>query len=49
MDRTSVREDAIRDRMAQLVSQARRDLSIAVLTKRLPFRYSGTLPMAANE
>lgn len=47
--RQRLREDAIRDRMAQLVAQARRDLSIAVLTKRLPFRYSGTLPTAANE
>jgi peptidyl-prolyl cis-trans isomerase C len=26
-----------------------RDLQIAVLTKRLPYRYSGTLPTAANE
>ena len=47
--RQRLREDAIRDRMAQLVSQARKDLAIAVLTKRLPFRYSGTLPTAANE
>lgn len=47
--RQRLREEAIRDRMAQLVSQARRDLQIAVLTKRLPFRYSGTLPTAANE
>jgi peptidyl-prolyl cis-trans isomerase C len=47
--RQRLKEDAIRDRMAQLVSQARRDLQIAVLTKRLPFRYSGTLPTAANE
>ncbi len=47
--RQRLREDAIRDRMAQLVSQARKDLNIAVLTKRLPFRYSGTLPTAANE
>lgn len=47
--RQRLREDAVRDRMAQLVAQARKDLSIAVLTKRLPFRYSGTLPTAANE
>lgn len=47
--RQRIREDGIRDRMAQLVSQARRDLQIAALTKRLPFRYSGTLPTAANE
>lgn len=47
--RQRLKEDAIREHMAQLVSQARRDLQIAVLTKRLPFRYSGTLPTAANE
>ena len=47
--RQRLREDSIRERMAQLVSQARRDLQIAVLTKRLPYRYSGTLPTAANE
>ena len=47
--RARLREDAIRDRMAQLVSQARRDMQIAVLTKRLPFRYSGTLPKVENE
>jgi peptidyl-prolyl cis-trans isomerase C len=47
--RQRLREDGIRERMAQLVSQARKDMQIAVLTKRLPFRYSGTLPTAANE
>ena len=47
--RVRLREDAIRDRMTQLVSQARRDMQIAVLTKRLPFRYSGTLPKVENE
>ncbi|HSP35576.1 MAG TPA: peptidyl-prolyl cis-trans isomerase [Thermoanaerobaculia bacterium] len=47
--RQRLRENVIRDRMAQLVGQARRDLQIAVLTKRLPFRYTGTLPTAANE
>jgi len=47
--RQRMREDEIRERMAQLISQARKDLQIAVLTKRLPFRYSGTLPTAANE
>ncbi len=44
-----LRDDAIRDRMAQLVAQARRDMQIAVLTKRLPFRYSGTLQKVENE
>lgn len=44
-----LKEDALRSRMAQLVAQSRRDLQVAVLTKRLPFRYSGALPTAANE
>jgi hypothetical protein len=47
--RQRIREEQLRDRMAKLVGEARRDLQIAVLTKRLPFRYSGTLPTAANE
>ncbi len=44
-----LREDAVRDRLAKLVAQTRHDMSIAVLTKRLPFRYSGTLPTVSNE
>ncbi|HSP15873.1 MAG TPA: peptidyl-prolyl cis-trans isomerase [Thermoanaerobaculia bacterium] len=47
--RQRIREDEIRDRMANLTAEARRELQIAVLTKRLPFRYSGTLSTAANE
>ena len=47
--RVRLREDDIRGRMDQLVAQARRDMQIAVLTKRLPFRYSGTLPKVENE
>jgi peptidyl-prolyl cis-trans isomerase C len=47
--RQRIREDETRDRMASLTAEARRELPIAVLTKRLPFRYSGTLSTAANE
>ena len=47
--RARLREDAIRERMAQLVGRARREMTIAVLTKRLPFRYSGSLPRVENE
>jgi parvulin-like peptidyl-prolyl isomerase len=47
--RTRLREEAIRNRLAQIVAQSRRDLNIAVLTRRLPFRYSGTLPKAEDE
>lgn len=47
--RNRMREDAIRERLAQLVSRSRREMTIAVLTRRLPFRYSGTLPKAEDE
>ncbi|MGZ5432960.1 MAG: peptidylprolyl isomerase, partial [Thermoanaerobaculia bacterium] len=44
-----LREDAVRERMAQLVASSRRQMTIAVLTRRLPFRYSGALPKAEDE
>lgn len=44
-----LREEAIRTRLAKVVAESRRDANIAVLTRRLPFRYSGTLPKAENE
>jgi parvulin-like peptidyl-prolyl isomerase len=47
--RERLKEDAIRQRIAELVARARKDMQIAVLTKRLPFRYSGTLPKSENE
>ena len=47
--RTRLKEDAIRERMAQLVGRAKREFQIAVLTKRLPFRYSGQMPVSENE
>ncbi|HUP50237.1 MAG TPA: peptidyl-prolyl cis-trans isomerase [Thermoanaerobaculia bacterium] len=47
--RARLRDDAVRDHMAQLGARARREMPIAVLTKRLPFRYSGTLPKSENE
>ena len=47
--RQRLREEAIRERMAQLVSKSRADMQIAVLTRRLPFRYGGTLPKSENE
>jgi len=42
--REKLRDDAIRQRVAQLVAKSRAEMPIAVLTKRLPFRYSGSLP-----
>jgi hypothetical protein len=47
--RERLKDDAVRDRMAQLVARARSELSIAVLTKRLPFKYSGGFPKSENE
>jgi len=47
--RQRLREDAIREQMAQLVSKSKGDMQIAVLTRRLPFRYTGTLPKSENE
>jgi len=47
--REKLREEAIRTRMAQLIAKSRSDMQIAVLTKRLPFPYAGTLPKSDNE
>lgn len=46
---TRIREDAIRERLARIVGDSRKEANIAVLTRRLPFRYSGTLPRAEDE
>lgn len=45
-----LREEAIRDRLGRIVTQNRRDgMNVAVLTRRLPFRYSGSLPKSEDE
>lgn len=44
-----IREDAIREKLAAVVAESRKESNIAVLTRRLPFRYSGTLPKAEDE
>lgn len=44
-----LREDAVRQQLEQIVASSRREMSLAVLTRRLPFRYSGTLPQAQDE
>ena len=44
-----LREEAIRERLAQLVASSRREMTIAVLTRRIPFRYSGALPRSEDE
>jgi len=47
--RERLREESVRTRMAELVAKSKADLQIAVLTKRLPFAYTGTLPKSDNE
>ena len=47
--RARMKEDALRERLAQLVARSRQEMKIAVLTRRLPYRYSGTLPKAEDE
>jgi len=47
--RSRLREDAVRERLAQLVATSRSQMTIAALTRRLPFRYSGALPKSEDE
>lgn len=47
--RARLKEEAVRSRMDQLVGTAKRETTVAVLTKRLPFRYSGAMPVSENE
>jgi hypothetical protein len=47
--RERLRDEEIRERIAQTVARSRGEMTIAVLTKRLPFRYSGTFPKSENE
>lgn len=46
---TRLKEDAVRQRLAQLVSAQRKEMNVAVLIRRLPFNYTGTLPKASAE
>ncbi len=47
--RERLKEEEVRNRIAELVGKARKEMQIAILTKRLPFKYSGTLPKSENE
>jgi peptidyl-prolyl cis-trans isomerase C len=47
--RARLREEQMRERLTKLVARSRREMKIAVLTRRLPFKYSGTLPKAEDE
>jgi len=47
--RVRIKEDALRERVAQLVARSRQQMQIDVLTRRLPFTYSGTLRKTTDE
>ena len=47
--RERLKEEEVRSRIAEVVGKARKETTVAVLTKRLPFRYSGALPKSENE
>lgn len=47
--RGRLKEEALREHMVQVVARSRKEMQIAVLTRRLPFRYSGSLPKAEDE
>ena len=47
--RERLKEEEVRSRIAEIVARARKETPVAVLTKRLPFRYSGALPKSENE
>jgi peptidyl-prolyl cis-trans isomerase C len=44
-----LREEAVRNRLQKLTTASRRDMTVAVLTRRLPFAYSGSLPKSEDE
>jgi peptidyl-prolyl cis-trans isomerase C len=47
--RTRLREAEITERLSEIKSRSRSEMSIAVLTRRLPYRYSGGLPASEDE
>ena len=47
--RARLREDSVRERLDRLVAGSRQQMRIAVLTRRLPFAYSGTIPRVQDE
>ena len=47
--RERLKEEEVRTRVAEVVAKAKREMQVTILTKRLPFRYAGTLPKSENE
>lgn len=44
-----LREEGVRNRLQQLTTTSRREMNVAVLTRRLPFAYSGSLRKSEDE
>ena len=47
--RTRIEEDSLNREMARVVREARGELTVTILTKRLPFTSSGMFPAAEAE
>jgi peptidyl-prolyl cis-trans isomerase C len=47
--REHIKDDEIRLRLADIVTKAKSEMQIAVLMRRLPFKYTGTLPKNDSE
>jgi parvulin-like peptidyl-prolyl isomerase len=47
--RVRLKEDQLRERLGQIVNRSRREMTIDVLTRRLPFRYTGGFRIAEDE
>lgn len=47
--RARLKEDAIAERLEQIKNRSRQEMTVAVLPRRLPFRYSGALKTAEAE
>ena len=47
--RERLKDDSARERLTETIAKAKAEMSIAVLTRRLPFKYSGMLPKNESE
>jgi peptidyl-prolyl cis-trans isomerase C len=47
--RMRLKEQNIRDQVQQIITNSKKEMQIAVLTRRLPFRYTGTLRKSEDE
>jgi parvulin-like peptidyl-prolyl isomerase len=47
--RERFKDDSARERLTETIGKAKAEMPIAILTRRLPFKYTGTLPKNDNE